>query len=478
MPLPGGWAGTDATVAKMSEMATGKWGSRSPKIRALAINVVRAAGAPEKNYTAEMVAIHNYVRDNIRYTKDVNGQETLCYPEDTAFNTRAGDCDDKSLLEAALLGSIGIASRFVTIGLTPFKYDHVYLHARPKDKWIALDPIMRDKPAGWEVPNRSVQVRKVFPENIPTEMAMSGLNGPLDWYVGYQGGGFTHSHLSPSPQPGRKGPAAPYVIMDSMMDDDRSVAELSRNPIAFPQNDMAPMKASIGQLRPRLIDLTLPPAGMVQPAPSVTWAPENGGQMPAWAKKQRSRMSPEQVQARIASDNGAASASEDGGLNPTGMNGHNGVLGPDELAAMAHSTGIDSQLPYANMQRPAIAQVPEGIDSQFLRPQMVLRTDKGDSIVYKGLYSLAEQPPIRPYDGLSGVYGTQRGARRGALPGMGMMPARSISGPGVSELADLADGAADAPATAPTPVASQLPKVLGLAAVAVGVYLLFKQKRK
>lgn len=441
MTLPGGWAGTDATVSKMQEMTTGKWGSRSPKIRALAINIVRAAKAPEKNYQAEMIAIHNWVRDNIRYTKDVNGQETLCYPEDTAFNTKAGDCDDKSMMEAALLGSIGITSRFVTIGLTPFKYDHVYLQARPKDTWIALDPIMRDKPAGWEVPNRAVQVRKIFGENIPAEMAMSGLNGPLDWYVGYQGGGFTHSHLSPSPQPGRAGPAAPYVVMDSMLDDDRSVQELSRNPIAFPQNDVsaASMRPRLGQLRPRLGNMTLSPA---------------------------------QVRANIARDNGASQSAEDGSFNP--RMGMNGLMGPDQLADLADNTGIDRQMPSPNMQRPAIAQVPEGIDRQFLRPNMVLRTDKGDAIVYKGLYSLAERPPIRPYNGMAGVYGAGKGPTSG-MPGMGGMPARSISGPGVADLADLADGAATE--TLAPAATSGMPKILAFAALAAAAYLLLKKRK-
>ncbi len=472
MTLPGGWAGTDATVAKMQEMVTGKWGSRSPKIRALAINIVRTARVPEKNYQAEMVAIHNWVRDNIRYTKDVNGQETLCYPEDTAFNTRAGDCDDKSMMEAALLGSIGITSRFVTIGLTPFKYDHVYLQARPKDVWIALDPIMKDKPAGWEVPNKAVQVRKVFPENIPTEMAMSGLNGPLDWYVGYQGGGFTHSHLSPSPQPGRRGPAAPYVIMDAMLDDNRSVEELCRNPIAFPQNDItaAQMRPKLGQLRPQLIDLTKPPAGTVSRPPLMTWAPEYGsnGRMTPVGVKRRSKMTPAQVNARIMQDNGSAAAAEHAGFNP-GMSGS--IMGPEQLAAIG--AGIDDQLPYPNMQRPPVAQVPEGIDHQFLRPNMVLRTDKGDSIVYKGLYSLAEKPPIRPYDGFAGLGAVTYHRRGDGLPGMGALP-RS-SGPGVSELADLAYVGAD-PVPAPAP--SNVPKMIGFAALAVGAYLLYKSKRK
>ena len=80
------------------------------------------------------------------------------------------------MLEAALLGSIGITSRFVTIGVTPDRMSHVYLQAKPKDDWISLDPIMRNKPAGWEVPPSAVKVRKVYLENFPTELQMS-MNG-------------------------------------------------------------------------------------------------------------------------------------------------------------------------------------------------------------------------------------------------------------------------------------------------------------
>jgi hypothetical protein len=92
--LEDGFRGTDSTVELMRQLTTGQYGSRSPKIRALAINILKQARVPEKNYPAEMVAIHNWVRDNIRYTRDVHGQETLCPPEEIAFNTKSGDCLD------------------------------------------------------------------------------------------------------------------------------------------------------------------------------------------------------------------------------------------------------------------------------------------------------------------------------------------------------------------------------------------------
>jgi hypothetical protein len=457
--LPGGWAGTDATVALMGQMAMGKYGARSAKIRALAINIINGAGVPNKDDTAAMVAIHNWVRDTIRYVRDVVGQETLCYPEEIAFNSKAGDCDDLSMLDAALLGAVGIPSRFITMGVTPVKYDHVYLQAKPKSTWISLDPIMRGKPAGWEVPAHVVKVRKVFPENTPGEMSMGrngGVNGPLDWYVGYQGGGFAHSHLSPAPDPRTgAGPGqpvhapqadSPYVIMDSFLDQDAPIEQISRDMPAFPQQ------------------------GLTQQRPPQQRDPRADAYQ---AKRLSSRTSAAMVGARVRADEQHAMNVEHAAANPMhGLEGPNGLMGPDELAGMGFSNGIDRQMPRPNMQRPALAQAPEGIDSMFTRPNMVLRTDKGQTVVYSGLYSLGEKPPVRPYTGMAGLGHT----RSGGMPGMGMMPARSISGPGVAELAGLEDVGDDVIAADPVPAVSGAAKLAAFAAIGLGLYLMFKKK--
>jgi hypothetical protein len=90
--LSKGEQGVDETVAFMMKMAKGQYGIRSAKIRALAINIVNAAGVADKDYYGMIKAIHNWVRDEIRYVKDPVGQETLSFPEETAFNSKAGDC--------------------------------------------------------------------------------------------------------------------------------------------------------------------------------------------------------------------------------------------------------------------------------------------------------------------------------------------------------------------------------------------------
>lgn len=165
--LPEGEAGVDATVRKMVEMAHSQWGSKSAKIRALAINIVKKARVPDKEYFGEMVAIHNWVRDNIRYFRDPIGQETLSYPEETAFNSKGGDCDDLSILEIALLGSIGLEAYPVVIGMYPKHFSHVYVYGKVPagphaGETIPLDPIMKNWPAGKEAPNP--KAKKTYPQ--------------------------------------------------------------------------------------------------------------------------------------------------------------------------------------------------------------------------------------------------------------------------------------------------------------------------
>jgi hypothetical protein len=174
-------AAVDATVQRMREIAMGVYGSRSAKIRALAINIVRQAKVAEKDYYGEILAIHKWMQKNIRYIKDPINQETLSHPEELAFNTRAGDCDDMTVLEMALLGSIGIKSWPVVIGMKPGTFSHVYLRAqvpagrhRKAGKIINLDPIMKQWAAGKEAPASRVKSHKDYRASARGSANMSG----------------------------------------------------------------------------------------------------------------------------------------------------------------------------------------------------------------------------------------------------------------------------------------------------------------
>lgn len=104
---------------------------------------------PAKDEAAEACALFQWVRDHVRYVRDVLGVETLSTPVIT-LKTRSGDCDDQSTLLATLYESIGYPTRFIVTGYTkPDMYEHVYLQVYSGDEWISCDPT-EPEPWGWE----------------------------------------------------------------------------------------------------------------------------------------------------------------------------------------------------------------------------------------------------------------------------------------------------------------------------------------
>jgi transglutaminase-like putative cysteine protease len=104
-------------------------------VRLLALRLVRRNG--QKDWPGEVRDIHAFVRDGIRYVKDVRGVETLQTPEKT-LELGQGDCDDKSTLVAALLESIGHPTRFVAVGFNG-QFAHVLVETKIGTKWVAVE---------------------------------------------------------------------------------------------------------------------------------------------------------------------------------------------------------------------------------------------------------------------------------------------------------------------------------------------------
>ncbi len=70
---------------------------------------------------------------------------------------KAGDCDDHSVLIAALLKSIGYQVQFKTVATergNPQQFSHVYVIVRDKrtGQWVPLDSTVPGSFAGWEPP--------------------------------------------------------------------------------------------------------------------------------------------------------------------------------------------------------------------------------------------------------------------------------------------------------------------------------------
>ena len=125
-------------------------GKRDLHVRLHALEIYRVYRVPPKDFLGEIAALFTWVRRNIRYTRDIHRVELL-HSARRLLEIRAGDCDDMVILLASMLEATGHPARLVLVGNNPKKpdlYTHIYLEARFRDRWIALDPTM-ERPMGW-----------------------------------------------------------------------------------------------------------------------------------------------------------------------------------------------------------------------------------------------------------------------------------------------------------------------------------------
>jgi transglutaminase-like putative cysteine protease len=126
-------------------------------------------GAPgranQKNYADFIRILQNFVRDKIRYVQDIKNIETIQTPTRT-LEIRTGDCDDKSLLLAALLESIGIPARFLALGYNGENYSHVIVEARLGQRWLPLECIADDRGPGWFPESAAKRVTRWMPAHV------------------------------------------------------------------------------------------------------------------------------------------------------------------------------------------------------------------------------------------------------------------------------------------------------------------------
>jgi len=102
-------------------------------------------GQPEKDYWNEAAAIQRYVRDRIRYTRDMRTSETIQYPDKT-IQFGYGDCDDKAMLFCCLAECIGFETRFCAIGVDGGDFSHVSGQCLiPGNGWVNAETIPVDE---------------------------------------------------------------------------------------------------------------------------------------------------------------------------------------------------------------------------------------------------------------------------------------------------------------------------------------------
>lgn len=148
---PPGARGNFHTLRLMRAMIND--GKTDPRVMQAAHSII--VSAPQYDELSEARALFVYVRDFIRYVKDVHGVETLCAPAMT-LQRMIGDCDDQVMLLCAMLEASGYPTRIVMTGYHGREYEHVYCQVFAAGQWIDCDPIIPSAPFGYSVENPTI----------------------------------------------------------------------------------------------------------------------------------------------------------------------------------------------------------------------------------------------------------------------------------------------------------------------------------
>ena len=149
--IPEGIAGTQETVAHIANLI--REGRADPYVIETARQVVRHV--PERDGPGEVTALTAFVRSHIRYVRDPWQVETLTTARHLLSRHRAGDCDDHVILLGAMVQAVGYPVHLVVGGYKKDRgeYSHIWIHVGiPGMGWVPVDPIVKDKPVGWESP--------------------------------------------------------------------------------------------------------------------------------------------------------------------------------------------------------------------------------------------------------------------------------------------------------------------------------------
>lgn len=153
--IPDGIAGTRETLKHMRQLV---WqGKTNLANRDLANRIT--AQVPAKDWYAEIGAIFNFVRGNIRYALDPNDCETI-QGAATTLSLGYGDCDDFAVLLATLCECAGHPCCFTALGFGPaVEYTHVITLASGAGEtpWIAMDAT-EAQPCGWFPPGATCAI--------------------------------------------------------------------------------------------------------------------------------------------------------------------------------------------------------------------------------------------------------------------------------------------------------------------------------
>jgi len=174
-PMRSGDAGVEQTVRAMRRLID--QGKKDPTVHETAAHIIRSVNVPAFHWAGEVRAIYNWVLQNIRFTRDVYGKETLhAAPE--ILRLGIGDCDDFTILLCSLLGTIGHKTRIVTIAKPEDErhFSHVFPQVYLEGGWVTIDAARRNAAMGRN-PEDVDRVR-VWDTASDDFVDVQGLSGP------------------------------------------------------------------------------------------------------------------------------------------------------------------------------------------------------------------------------------------------------------------------------------------------------------
>ncbi len=138
------YPGLEGVLERMGQIV-GEWRAR-PELRRLVLRITQ--GVDMRNFPAIGQRVYDFIRRNVRYTRDPHGVEQLQTPEAT-LRMGAGDCDDMAILAASMLQGVGVPTRFRVVGRQPGRFQHVFTEFRDlQGRWWMLDPTEKKQAAG------------------------------------------------------------------------------------------------------------------------------------------------------------------------------------------------------------------------------------------------------------------------------------------------------------------------------------------
>jgi hypothetical protein len=189
VPLLAGDAGVAQTIELMKKLID--QGVKDPAINRYAIDSLRNFGAEQHDPVSAARAIFDTVSANFFFVNDPVGpsgaKETLRWPRVT-LDLKAGDCDDFTVLICSLLGTIGLATRIVTVASDPrdpSQFTHVYPEVEIDGEWIPMDAARPDSQFGL-APAR-VYRKKIWSCTDGSSAEVSGSRFPLSGYMVLRG---------------------------------------------------------------------------------------------------------------------------------------------------------------------------------------------------------------------------------------------------------------------------------------------------